>query len=159
LLCDPIVGLLGRATADTAPMKIRIRTAMVLVALVALCMWAETTRRRWVYFRRQAEVHAKQEQDYRSRAAFLRQLTVIHNSEAAFGLELEGRLRQQSLAYRFAEGRLLEGEHPAFLRLVGLSREAQAARKDAIEAEATANGFLQKAAEEARLKREFLSRW
>lgn len=42
-------------------MRLRLRTLMLLVALAAVLMGAERTRRRWRHFREQAAFHASEE--------------------------------------------------------------------------------------------------
>jgi hypothetical protein len=44
------------------PPRVRLRSLMILVAVVALALGAENTRRRWRSFRERAAYHAQEEQ-------------------------------------------------------------------------------------------------
>jgi hypothetical protein len=124
---------------------------MVLVALVAVSIWGEKKRRvRWAYFREQAEAHAEREQTYRTEAASDRQRAVWCRRKS----EAQERLMQRG---GLAEGRLLDGEEDIiFHERFEHSKELQS---HATDWERSASRFLNEAAEEARLKRGFLSRW
>lgn len=56
----------------TVRCRLHVRTLLGFVALVALALGAERTRRRWEYFRKEAASHAASEQFCRDSAATFR---------------------------------------------------------------------------------------
>ncbi len=83
--------------------QFRLRTLLILVAVVAVLTWTEKTRRRWSYFRQQAAIHAgfQVQSDRKARlirAELVRQERVILGLRCGYSLRYLGAVRRVAMA-------------------------------------------------------------
>jgi hypothetical protein len=118
-------------------LRFRLRTLMILVAVVALALFVVQTRRRWQEFRQQAEVLAMYEDVHFKMAAATDQRTTAYRAQ---------------VAYLIGRGDVTA---PALNVAAQLRQSEDLAKTSEIEA----MQLRQHAVEYARLKRYFRSRW